>query len=162
MNQSPKIKIQPGRECDVNDIHHLLEELADSIDMKDKMKSVPANIVQYGFSSNPLFQTLLAKHEGNVIGLCLYFFTYSSWMGVPGIYIQDLFVKKKYREQNVGKNLIIETINNNQSKDINHVILKVDETNIRAKKFYERLGFEFKPEEHTYFMKAENISVLGE
>ena len=94
MNQSPKIKIQPGRECDVNDIHHLLEELADSIDMKDKMKSVPANIVQYGFSSNPLFQTLLAKHEGNVIGLCLYFFTYSSWMGAPGIYIQDLFVKK--------------------------------------------------------------------
>ena len=103
MNLSPKIKIQPGRECDVNDIHHLLEELADSIDMKDKMKSVPANIVQYGFSSNPLFQTLLAKHEGNVIGLCLYFFTYSSWMGAPGIYIQDLFVKKKYRKQNVGK-----------------------------------------------------------
>ena len=95
MSQSPKIKIQPGRECDVNDIHHLLEELAASIDMKDKMKSVPENIVQYGFSSNPLFQTLLAKHEGSVIGLCLYFFTYSSWKGAPGIYIQDLFVKKK-------------------------------------------------------------------
>tara|TARA_B100001769_G_scaffold229512_1_gene191510 strand:+ start:2931 stop:3419 length:489 start_codon:yes stop_codon:yes gene_type:complete len=162
MNQSPKIKIQPGREGDANDIHHLLEELAESIDMKNKIRSVPANIVQYGFSSNPLFRTLLAKHEGNIIGLCLYFFTYSSWMGVPGIYIQDLFVKKKYRKQNVGKNLIIETIKINQSKDIKHVILKVDETNIQAKKFYEGLGFEFKPEEHTYFMKTENISAMGE
>ena len=59
MNQSPKIKIQPGREGDANDIHHLLEELAESIDMKNKIRSVPANIVQYGFSSNPISLIIL-------------------------------------------------------------------------------------------------------
>lgn len=49
---------------------------------------------------------LLTDPDGTVAGMALYFYNYSTWTGVPGIYLEDLFVSPDYRKKGYGKALL--------------------------------------------------------
>ncbi|KAF2676898.1 GCN5-related N-acetyltransferas-like protein [Lentithecium fluviatile CBS 122367] len=49
---------------------------------------------------------LIIAPEGGIAGMALYFYNFSTWTGKPGIYLEDLFVKPKYRKRGYGKALI--------------------------------------------------------
>jgi GNAT superfamily N-acetyltransferase len=51
---------------------------------------------------------LLTDADGTTCGMALYFFNFSTWTGVPGIYLEDLFVKEGYRNKGYGKALLRE------------------------------------------------------
>ena len=50
---------------------------------------------------------LLAEDGGNVVGFALFFHNYSTFLGKPGIYLEDLFVKPEYRGKGHGKGLLV-------------------------------------------------------
>ena len=154
MNKNPIITIHAAKKEDVNDIHILLKELAIDMGMDKKMISTIDDLLKYGFTEGRHFHALLAKCEKESIGLCLYFYTFSSWMGAPGIFIQDLFVTKKYRRLDIGRKLLYEVIAQNEMEEITHISLNVDHKNTKAKKFYEKLGFRHRKEEHNYFIET--------
>lgn len=58
------------------------------------------------FSSGFAKTLLLIDPDGTVAGMALYFYNYSTWTGVPGIYLEDLFVKPGYRKKGYGKALL--------------------------------------------------------
>jgi GNAT superfamily N-acetyltransferase len=60
---------------------------------------------------------LVTDPDGTVAGMALYFYNYSTWTGVPGIYLEDLFVKEKYRSRGYGVALL---------KRLAKEVLKVD------------------------------------
>ena len=154
MNKNPIITIHAAKKEDVNDIHILLKELAIDMGMDKKMISTIDDLLKYGFTEGRYFHALLAKCEKESIGLCLYFYTFSSWMGAPGIFIQDLFVTEKYRKLDIGKKLLHEVVAQNEQQEITHILLNVDHNNMEAKKFYEKLGFRYRTEEHNYFIET--------
>ena len=154
MKKNPIITIHAAKKEDVNDIHILLKELAIDTGMDKKMISTIDDLVKHGFTEGRHFHALLAKCENESIGLCLYFYTFSSWMGAPGIFIQDLFVTEKYRKLDIGKKLLHEVVAQNEQQEITHVLLNVDHNNTEAKKFYEKLGFSYSTEEHNYFIET--------
>ena len=154
MNKNPIITIHAAKKEDVNDIHILLKELAIDMGMDKKMISTIDDLLKYGFTEGRHFHALLAKCEKESIGLCLYFYTFSSWMGAPGIFIQDLFVTEKYRKLDIGKKLLHEVVAQNEQQEITHILLNVDHNNMEAKKFYEKLGFRYRTEEHNYFIET--------
>ncbi|PVH93459.1 acetyltransferase [Periconia macrospinosa] len=49
---------------------------------------------------------LVAPGSDTVVGMALYFYNYSTWTAVPGVYLEDLFVKPEYRGKGYGKALI--------------------------------------------------------
>jgi len=154
MKKNPVITIHAAKKEDVNDIHILLKELAMDMGMDKKMISTIDDLLKYGFTEDRRFYVLLAKCEKKSIGLCLYFFTFSSWMGTLGIFIQDLFVTKKYRKLDIGKKLLHEVVAQNEQQEITHILLNVDHNNTEAKKFYEKIGFRYRTEEHNYFIET--------
>mgnify|MGYP001353638001 FL=1 len=154
MNKNPIITIHAAKKEDVNDIHILLKELAIDMGMDKKMISTIDDLLKYGFIESRHFYALLAKREKESIGLCLYFYTFSSWMGAPGIFIQDLFVTEKYRKLDIGKKLLHEVVAQNEQQEITHILLNVDHNNTEAKKFYEKIGFRYRTEEHNYFIET--------
>ena len=154
MNNNPIITIHAAKKEDVNDIHILLKELAIDMGMDKKMISTIDDLLKYGFTEGRYFHALLAKCEKESIGLCLYFYTFSSWMGAPGIFIQDLFVTEKYRKLDIGKKLLHEVVAQDEQQEITHILLNVDHNNTEAKKFYEKLGFRYRTEEHNYFIET--------
>jgi GNAT superfamily N-acetyltransferase len=54
------------------------------------------------FSDGYAKTLLLTDPDGTIAGMALYFYNYSTWTGVPGIYLEDLFVKPEYRKRKYG------------------------------------------------------------
>ena len=52
------------------------------------------------------YYCLIAEQDGHPAGFALYFFNYSTWMGRPGIYLEDLFVQPEFRGLGIGKALL--------------------------------------------------------
>jgi GNAT superfamily N-acetyltransferase len=55
---------------------------------------------------NPPFECLLAEDDGRAVGFALFFRNYSTWRGLPGLYLEDLFVLEEYRGQGIGGALL--------------------------------------------------------
>ena len=55
-----------------------------------KVKSTPDDIRRFGFGEAPAFEALIAEIDGRFAGCCLFFASFSTWRGRPGVYVQDL------------------------------------------------------------------------
>ena len=101
---------------DVDTIYGLIHELADYEKAASLVKATPEILAKTlafedssapdGFTHGYARTFLLVAPEGEVAGMALYFYNYSTWTGVPGVYLEDLFVKPKYRKRGYGKALI--------------------------------------------------------
>ncbi|KAF2108892.1 GCN5-related N-acetyltransferas-like protein [Lophiotrema nucula] len=101
---------------DVPTIYGLIHELADyekSTDLVKATEDLLTKTLSHADPNNPSSFTpgyaktfLITAPEGEVAGMALYFYNYSTWTAVPGIYLEDLFVKPKYRKRGYGKALI--------------------------------------------------------
>lgn len=58
-------------------------------------------------SAAPPFECLIAERDGQAVGFALFFRTYSTWRGRPGMWLEDIFVPPEYRGQGVGKALLV-------------------------------------------------------
>lgn len=60
------------------------------------------------FSEGYARTLLVTDPDGTVAGMAVYFFNFSTWTGVAGIYLEDLFIKEAYRKKGYGKRLLKE------------------------------------------------------
>jgi len=65
-----------------------------------------ADILRDGFGEKPFFQVVIAEWAGEPAGFAFYFFNYSTWLGRPGLYLEDLFVQPAHRGRGIGKALL--------------------------------------------------------
>ncbi|KAF2730975.1 GCN5-related N-acetyltransferas-like protein [Polyplosphaeria fusca] len=101
---------------DVSTIYALIHELAsyekatDSVKATEELLSKTLSFPESNDSSKftPGFAKtyLIVAPEGGIAGMALYFYNYSTWTAVPGIYLEDLFVRPEYRKRGYGKALI--------------------------------------------------------
>src|SRR6185436_16600198 len=66
-----------------------------------------ADILRDGFdTAQPKFRVVIAEWEGKPAGFAFFFFNYSTWLGKPGLYLEDLFVMPEFRGKGIGKALM--------------------------------------------------------
>ena len=58
------------------------------------------------FGPRPMAEVVLAEHDGHAVGFALFFPNYSTFLGRPGLYLEDLFVRDEYRGRGVGRQLL--------------------------------------------------------
>jgi GNAT superfamily N-acetyltransferase len=88
---------------DAEDIHRLIYELAVYEKAPDEMVATVAQIKQSLFNESPVAFCHVAEVDGHIVGIALWFLNYSTWLGKPGIYLEDLFVQPEYRGHGIGK-----------------------------------------------------------
>ena len=88
---------------DVADIHRLIFELAVYEKAPEQMVATVDQINQSLFSDKPVAFCHVAEVDGTIVGIALWFLNYSTWLGKPGIYLEDLFVQPEYRGHGIGK-----------------------------------------------------------
>ncbi|MFI6980754.1 GNAT family N-acetyltransferase [Embleya sp. NPDC050154] len=91
--------IREATAADVPAIHTLVRELADYEKLLHEVKSTQAQLHTALFGPNPAAFAHVAEDEesGEVVGYALWFTTFSTWEGVPGIYLEDLYVRPQAR-----------------------------------------------------------------
>jgi GNAT superfamily N-acetyltransferase len=98
--------IREAREADVERIHQLVVELAEYERSPEQVRSTPEQLRSALFGAHPAVYALVAEAEGEVVGFALYFLNFSTWEGVHGIYLEDLYVQPIHRGSGLGKALL--------------------------------------------------------
>ncbi|MFM2364810.1 MAG: hypothetical protein RLY79_479, partial [Actinomycetota bacterium] len=97
------MKIRLAEPVDVNDIHRLIYELAVYEKAPEAMVATVDQIKDSLFNDHPVAFCHVAEVDGKIVGIALWFLNYSTWLGKPGIYLEDLFVQPEFRGHGLGK-----------------------------------------------------------
>jgi GNAT superfamily N-acetyltransferase len=135
--------IRPATVEDIPLILDLIRELALYEREPDAVKATEADILRDGFGPSPYFHCLIVELNDEPAGFVLYFFNYSTWMGRPGIYVEDLFVRPAYRGKGLGKALLARVAAIAVEKGCGRLQWSVLDWNQPAIAFYVSLGGKF-------------------
>jgi GNAT superfamily N-acetyltransferase len=102
------LRLRPATPADVPVILQLVRALADYERAPDAVVATEQDFLRHGFGPTPRFSALLAEEDGEVAGFALWFFTFSTWLGKPGLFLEDLFVRPDLRGRGIGKALVLE------------------------------------------------------
>lgn len=99
-----------------------------------------SKIRQTIFGTNPFAYVLLAENSQGIIGFALYGFRYSSFIGQPSIWLDDLYIEEHMRSKGAGALLMLRLQQIAQENNCTHIAWTADARNTRGIKFYQRLG----------------------
>lgn len=137
--------IRNGLKADVPAIMGLVKELA----IYEKAENEVSNTIQQmeidGFGENPIFQFIVAELNGEVIGMSLYYFRYSTWKG-KRLYLEDYIITEKYRGIGAGKLLFDATIDQAHKTNCTGMMWQVLDWNEPAINFYKKYPTRFDAE----------------
>lgn len=157
----PGLEIVNAVADDAVAVHGLVEELAHTTGLAGKFSGTVDAYLKYGFGPSPLFESLVAKLDGVVIGVALYFYTFSSWRGEPGVYLQDLVVTESARGLSIGEQLMRQLASTAKERGVTHLRLAVDRDNLGAGRFYDRCGLSKTEADHIYEIDGERFARMS-
>jgi GNAT superfamily N-acetyltransferase len=135
-----KLLIRSAQEKDSSEIIKLIKELADYEKLSDMVIVSEDDIRKALFGKNSFVEILIAEFDGEIAGQALFFKNFSTFLGKPGIYLEDLFVRPKFRSKGIGKALLQKVIDLAKERDYGRVEWSVLDWNESAIKFYKNLG----------------------
>jgi GNAT superfamily N-acetyltransferase len=132
--------IRPAGPDDADAIHELVVALAVYEREPDAVRATPGSLRDQLAAERPPFECLLAEEEGRAVGFALFFPTFSTWEGRPGLYLEDLFVREEARGSGVGRALLARLAQIAVGRGYGRLELAALDWNTPAIGFYERLG----------------------
>lgn len=143
MARAPLV-IRAGTARDVPTILALIRGLAEYERLAHQMEATAARVRSHGFGPRRYFQTLICRRGGRPVGFALYFFTYSTFLARPSLYLEDLFVLPEERGAGAGKALLRALARIAVRRGCGRMEWAVLDWNRPAIRFYRRLGAQLK------------------
>src|SRR5437660_12270277 len=108
MNTPENFQIRPSSVEDVPIILELIRDLATYERAPDEVTATEEQLVEVLFGERPAAEVLLALEGKSAVGSAAYFYNSSTWLGRPGLYLEDLFVKRENSGKAYGRALLVE------------------------------------------------------
>ena len=99
-------RIREATEGDVPLILSLIRELAEYEKLSHEVVATEEALRESLFGERRYAEVLIAEHDGAPAGFALFFHNYSTFLGKPGIYLEDLYVRPEFRGSGIGKKLL--------------------------------------------------------
>ena len=131
---------------DVPAIVGLIRELADFEKLSHLVEVTPQSLQPQLFGERPAAEAVVAEHEGLVIGFALFFTNFSTFLGKPGLYLEDLYVQPAHRGSGVGRALLTHLAALANARGYGRFEWSVLDWNVNAIRFYEKMGATLMPE----------------
>jgi GNAT superfamily N-acetyltransferase len=100
------LNLRPATPADIPQILAFIRDLATYEREPDAVHATEADLLRDGFGEPRRFHCIMAHYDGVPAGFALYFYSYSTWEGRAGIYLEDLFVTPSLRGKGIGKALL--------------------------------------------------------
>jgi GNAT superfamily N-acetyltransferase len=99
------LSIREATEADLPLIASLVRELAAYEKLAHQAVATEADFAESLFGPSPKAYALIVEDEGKPAGFAIYFYNYSTFLGRPGIYVEDVFVRPQFRRNGFGRAL---------------------------------------------------------
>ena len=133
------VVVRKATKEDMPDVLELIKELAVFEKQPNAVQITVDTLVAEGFGSQPLFTCFVCLLEGQIVGMALCYFRFSTWKG-RSVHLEDLIVKESKRGQGVGMALYKRVMEHAASFNVKRVEWVVLGWNTPAIKFYEKTG----------------------
>lgn len=155
------LSIRFAERSDVPVIAELIRGLARFERLEGEVTMTEERLASTLFGPRPYAETLLAEEEGSAVGFALFFHNYSTFLGKPGIYLEDLFVVPEQRGGGIGRALLERLAQIAVERDCGRLEWAVLDWNRDAIAFYERLGAKPNSEWTVYRLTGESLRALA-
>ncbi|MEV0172914.1 GNAT family N-acetyltransferase [Streptomyces sp. NPDC050803] len=155
--------IRTATPADIPVIHTLIRELAEYEKAPDEAKATPEQLREALFGNGPAAYAHIAVDDttGEPVGFALWFLNFSTWRGVHGIYLEDLYVRPDARGAGHGKALLTELARICVERGYQRLEWSVLNWNAPSIAFYESLGARPQDEWTVYRLTDEALLKLG-
>lgn len=155
------ITIRPARHDDASLILQFIRQLAVYEKAEHEAIATIEDIQRHVLSTDSVAQALICESGGSAIGFAVYFFSYSTWLGKPGLFLEDLFVDPRHRGLGAGKQLLQHLARIAVDKDCGRFEWNVLDWNEPAIGFYQSLGAKPQDEWIGYRLQGEALQALA-
>lgn len=155
------LEIKPATVADVPTILRLIRELAEYERAPNDAVATEAQLHEVFFGPQPSAQVLIGREANEPVGFAVYFFNFSTWLGRPGLYLEDLFVRPEARGRGNGKALLARLAQIAQERGCGRIEWAVLNWNEPAIEFYKKLGAKPMDEWTVYRLTREGIAALA-
>lgn len=150
-----KLNIRKAKEKDTNLIFSFIKELAKYEKLSNEVVATEKLLKNNLFGKRKFAEVLIAEFNGEDAGFSLFFHNFSTFLGKPGIYLEDIYVRENLRNKGIGKALLIEIVKIAQERGCGRIEWSVLDWNEPSIKFYKGLGAE-PMKDWTVFRLTEN------
>ncbi|MDT8448685.1 MAG: GNAT family N-acetyltransferase [Wenzhouxiangellaceae bacterium] len=157
---SSPLTIRPARPGDEPQLIELIRELAVYEKAPDEAVATPELIGRALFGGRPTAEAVIAEWDGDAAGFALWFHNFSTWLGRPGLYLEDLFVRESMRGRGIGKALLLHLAGIARERGCGRMEWSVLDWNRPAIEFYESLGAKAMDEWTVYRLDQEALERL--
>jgi GNAT superfamily N-acetyltransferase len=155
-------EIRAARVEDVPIILQLIRDLATYERAPDEVIATEEQLVDVLFGERPTAEVLLAFEEESPVGFAVYFYSFSTWLGRPGLYLEDLFVNPEKRGKGYGRALLVELAKIASDRGCGRMEWAVLNWNEPAIKFYQALGAKPMNEWTVFRLTRDEIAKLAD
>jgi GNAT superfamily N-acetyltransferase len=134
------LNIRPATRADAPVIASLVRELAVYEKLEHEAKATAGDFLREIDAPNPVIRVLIAEWNGEPAGFALYFFNFSTFVGRPGLYLEDLFVRPELRSHGIGRGLLRALARIARERSCGRMEWAVLDWNEPALRFYQSLG----------------------
>lgn len=139
-NSEPSFAIRFATSDDVGLIRRFIYELAEYERLADAMVATEEDLRGTLFGDRPFAEVLIAEYGEEPVGFALFFHNFSTFLGRPGIYLEDLYVRPEFRGRGFGKALLVQLATIARERNCGRVEWSVLDWNTPSIDFYRALG----------------------
>jgi len=138
------LKLRKAAAKDIPLMLSFIRELAEYERAPNAVACTEQDLRRDGFGPSPKFHVIVAEWNGEPAGMAFYFYNYSTWLGRPGIFIEDLFVRSQFRGKDIGRALMADLAQTAIAEQCYGVRWEVLDWNKPAIDVYQHLGSKFR------------------
>jgi GNAT superfamily N-acetyltransferase len=156
-----KFVIREATRDDVPVILQLIRDLATYERAPNDVTATENGLVDVLFGDKPAAEVRLAFEGNTPVGFAVFFHNFSTWLGRPGIYLEDLFVKPDHRGKGYGRALLVDLAKIAKDRSCGRMEWAVLDWNDPAIQFYRKLGAKPMEEWTVFRLTRDGITKLA-
>jgi GNAT superfamily N-acetyltransferase len=161
MTRPSGLDISAATAADVALILGFINELAEYEKLRHESVATEASIHKALFGPTPRAEAVIARFDGEPAGFALFFHNFSTFLGKPGLYLEDLYVRPALRGRSIGKSLLAHLAALALERDCGRFQWQVLDWNQPSRDFYESLGAQADAAWVNYRMTGEALHRLA-
>jgi len=156
------LNIRWAKRDDVPVILQLIRDLATYERAPNEVTATEEELLKVLFGDRPAAEVRLAFEGETPIGFAVFFHNFSTWLGRPGLYLEDLFVKPEHRGKGYGRALLVDLAGISRDRGCGRMEWAVLDWNEPAIQFYRKIGAKPNEEWTIYRLTSDGISALAD